>query len=87
MKDATNLEDFAAALFAVFILVALIVGVAFLCSAIGDVVIGVSRKIENDPCWADKTSTACRIQRVDECLATERFTEDQCVNLVGGGGK
>lgn len=39
----------------------------------------------NAPCW-NETSQACIDHRVNECLKTERYTMDQCVNLIGGSG-
>lgn len=37
-----------------------------------------------DPCWARPQSFACIDQRVKECMASEVYTQDQCVILIGG---
>lgn len=37
-----------------------------------------------DPCWTG-TIVQCQDSKVEQCLALEKYTKDQCVILVGGG--
>lgn len=66
------------ALIAVLIVVLLIVIVATIGPKIG--------VIQEDPCFTQPGSFECRDAQVNQCLETERYTKDQCVILVGGGG-
>ena len=34
---------------------------------------------------SENIQQACIDYRIDQCLATERYTMDQCVSLIGGG--
>lgn len=39
----------------------------------------------NSACFMDKTSFACKNQRVEECLKSEQYTREECIALIGGG--
>ena len=39
----------------------------------------------NEPCSSEQdNSFACRDARVQECIASERYTRDECIALMGG---
>ncbi len=40
----------------------------------------------NDVC-GDPLSVACKVAQVEECKALEKYSEDQCIALIGGGWK
>lgn len=40
-----------------------------------------------DPCHSDKTSFTCFDQRMTECIASERYSEQQCAVFAAGGDK
>jgi hypothetical protein len=45
---------------------------------------GIGNLIGSNPCW-DEDSFTCKNHRVQECLASELYTKEQCVTLIGGG--
>lgn len=69
----------------IFVTVVLILAVVFLGPPIGDL---FQRAADYDsrPCrYPD--SFECKSEQVARCLATEEFTREECIILIGGGGK
>lgn len=71
----------------VLILVA-VVAIAFLAllaPTIGDIIEAFNDHHKNPCAWTD-TEMECLDQKVQKCMQLEKYTQDQCVRLVGGGG-
>lgn len=68
--------------------------ILILCAVVAIVILAVlgptvgnilQNGIDTGPCWRDTASVECKIAKVEQCMATEQYTKDQCVTLVGGG--
>lgn len=70
------------ALILILIAVVVIVILAILGPAIGNVFNGVV----NNPCLSSQ-SFECKNHRVEQCMTSEDYSREECIALIGGGGR
>ena len=52
------------------------------------VIVLANARIHETPCTLNQPTTfECRSYQVDQCLKSELYTREECIALVGGGGK
>lgn len=74
MNEEPNLVDYVFALLVIAVVVGLLLSAGF--NILGNA-------LRKDTCSLFGDVVACQIQRVEECLAIEKYTREECVELVG----
>lgn len=72
------------ALILVLVTVVIIVILALLGPTIGNIFQNIQNGI-GSPC-ANSQSFECKNYRVEQCLASEEYSREECIALIGGGG-
>lgn len=70
------------ALILILIAVVVIVILALLGPAVGNIFANITGNV-----CMDSGSVDCKIAKVEDCKARDLYTEDQCIDLIGGGGR
>lgn len=69
----------------ILVSVVVIVMLTLLAPAIGNVWNNLTGQATYTPCQQNSTSFQCYDFKVNQCLQSEKYTKQQCIDLVGGG--